>query len=376
MLKWVQSGLSAVAGTAEPEYGREAIHPITDTITDKSKCYRETTIEDFGWKQPTSTNVETQTFYFTCLKTGYLGFAQVIHSNVMGVHTTAQFTFRFFNFKGNQEDNLWTSTKLEDFRCEGSNFYANGLSIELDEDNKLYTVKSSVNKDSVVDLTMVKLVPGVIFGDNGTTYYGDDLANPWGSMRHLFWPRCSVAGTVKSGDKVFEIEGYTMFVMALQGMKPHHAAKAWNFLNFQSESHSAVQMEFTTPMSYANTKVNIAILTSNDKILSCSINNEVVHENPEVDEVGWPVPKAITFNFDGLSDDNKKVVGKVHGDLVTLVERVDVMAEIPQFIKNIAHGVSGARPYIYQFCNDMEIEIGDDVKESGMGFNEATFISE
>ena len=67
-----------------------------------------------------------------------------------GGWTTAQFTFRFFNFKGKQEDNLWTSTKLEDFRCEGSNFYANGLSIELDKDNKLYTVKSSVNKDSVL----------------------------------------------------------------------------------------------------------------------------------------------------------------------------------------------------------------------------------
>ena len=77
--------------------------------------------------------------------------------------------------------------------------------------------------------------------------------------------------------------------------------------------------------------------------------------------------KAITFNFDGLSDDNKKVVGKVHGDLITLVERVDVMAEIPQFIKNIATGVSGTKPYIYQFCNDMEIEIDDGVKESGMG---------
>lgn len=375
MLKWVQSGLSAVAGTAEPEYGREAIHPITDTVNNESKCYRETTIEDFGWIQPTSTNVETQTFYFSCLKTGYLGFAQVIHSNVMGVHTTAQFTFRLFNFKGKEKDNLWTSTKLEDFRCEGSNFYANELSIELDKDNTLYRLKSSVNKDSVVDLTVVKLVPGVIFGENGTTYYGDDLANPWGSMRHLFWPRCSVTGTVKSGDKVFEIEGFTMFVMAMQGMKPHHAAKAWNFLNFQSESHSAVQMEFTTPRSYANTKVNIAILTSNDKILSCSVNNEIVHENAEVDEVGWPVPKSITFNFEGVSDDNKKVVGKVHGALKTLVERVDVMAEIPQFIKNIASGVAGTRPYIYQFCNDMEIEI-DGTKESGVSYSEATFISE
>lgn len=376
MLKWVQSGLSAVAGTVEPEYGREAIHPITDTITDKSKCSRETTIEDFAWKVATSTNVETQTFYFTCFKTGYIGFAQVIHSNIMGVHTTAQFTFRFFNSKGNHEDNIWTSTKLEDFRCEGSNFYANGLSIELNGDNKQYTIKSSVTDESVVELTMVKMVPGVIFGDDGLTYYGDDLENPWGSMRHLFWPRCTVKGSVKSGDKVFEIEGYTMFVMALQGMKPHHAAKAWNFLNFQSEAHSAVQMEFTTPRSYANTKINIAILTSKDKILSCSINNEVVHENSEVDEVGWPVPKAITFNFDGVDTNNTPVIGKVHGELKTLIERVDVMAEIPQFIKNIASGVSGARPYIYQFCNDMEITINDDVKETGIGFNEATFISD
>lgn len=29
MLKWVQSGLSAVAGFAEPEYGPDAIQPIT-----------------------------------------------------------------------------------------------------------------------------------------------------------------------------------------------------------------------------------------------------------------------------------------------------------------------------------------------------------
>lgn len=56
-----------------------------------------------------------------------------------------------------------------------------------------------------------------------------------------------------------------MFVMALQGMKPHHAAKSWNFMNFQSSNYAAVQMEFTTPKSYANTKVNIGIVTDNEK---------------------------------------------------------------------------------------------------------------
>ncbi|CAK7901548.1 survival factor 1 [[Candida] anglica] len=378
MFKWVQSGLSAVAGTAEPEYGREAVQTVIDSIGENDEVYQETTVQDFAWKSPDYTNVETQTFYFTCLKTGIVGFAQVIHSNLMGVHTTAQFTFRLFNHHNGKpiEENIWTSTKLEDFRTEGSNFYAQGLSIELSEDNLTYTLKSSVNPDSIVELTVSRLVPGVIFGKDGTTHYGEDALNPWGSMRHLFWPRCKVNGTIKSGDKVIEIEGLTMFVMALQGMKPHHAAKAWNFLNFQSENYSAVQMEFTTPPSYGNTKVNIGILTSNDKILTCSINNDVLHLEPTIDEVGWPVPKAIEFKYNGDKSSDPSVKASVKGDLEVLVERVDVMAEIPQFVKNIVSGVSGAKPFIYQFCNDFEVEVEGKSSEKGIAFNEATFISE
>lgn len=84
MLKWVQSGLSAVAGTAEPEYGREAIHTVVDTINNGDcPVSRDTTIADFNWLHPDYTNVETQTFYFLDLTSGYTGFAQVIHSNLM-----------------------------------------------------------------------------------------------------------------------------------------------------------------------------------------------------------------------------------------------------------------------------------------------------
>lgn len=375
MLKWVQSGLSAVAGTAEPEYGPDSIHPVTDTIKNEEEIYRETSVADFNWKVPTSTNVETQTFYFTDLNTGYTGFAQVIHSNLMGVHTTAQFTFRLFNNKDPKDSNItWTSTKLEEFRTEGSNFYAKDLSIELNEENNLYTLKSAVNKDSIVDLTVSKLVPGVIFGKDGFTYYGDDLANPWGSMRHLFWPRCSVKGSIKLQNSTIDINGYTMFVMALQGMKPHHAAKSWNFLNFQSENYSAVQMEFTTPISYNTTKVNIGVVTTNDKILFASINNKVDHIDSKIDEIGWPVPNQIQFNFNKALE-SSETRASVKGELKQLVERVDVMAEIPQFVKNIVSGVAGTKPYIYQFCNDMTIQV-DDVSEHGIGFNEATFISE
>jgi hypothetical protein len=381
MWKLVQSGLSVVAGTAEPEYGREAIHPITDSILKQDlPIYRETTASDFNWLQPGYTNVETDTFYFTDLTKGFIGFAQVIHSNLMGVHTTAQFTFKLIHQDHDKlTDNIWTSTKLENFSIDGANFYADNLSIEL-KDNNQYHLKSSVTEESIVDLVITRLTPGVIFGKDGTTYYGDDINNPWGSMRHLFWPRCKVSGTVKTPSKSWEIDGYTMFVKALQGMKPHHAAKSWNFLNFQSENYAAIQMEFTTPPSYACTKINIGIVTDNEKILIATINNTVIHKNPTVDEVGWPVPGAIQFNYikdkqDEEAKPDDKIEAKVSGELVTMVERVDVMAEIPQFVKNIVSNVAGAKPYIYQFCNPFEIEIGD-VKEKGIGYSEATFISD
>lgn len=377
MLKWVQSGLSAVAGTAEPEYGREAIHPITESVGGDVPVYRETTDKDFHWQHPSFTNVETQVFYFTDLVQGYVGFAQIIHSNVMGVHTTAQFTFRLYRRDGDTiTDSIWTSTKLENFRNEGPNFYADDLSIELVGDE--YTLKSAVTQESVVDSVVKRLTPGVIFGKDGCTFYGDDVAEPWGSMRHLFWPRCNVAGTIKSPSKTYEIKGYTMFVMALQGMKPHHAAKSWNFLNFQSENYSAVQMEFTTPKSYANTKVNVGMIASNDKILHATVNNVVNHKDQAVDEVGWNVPKSIEFNFVDKDESNEeKVIATVNGELEDLIERVDVMAEIPQFVKNIVSGVAGTKPYIYQYSNKFKIDLKEEgVVEEGFAFNEVTFISE
>ena len=47
----------------------------------------------------------------------------------------------------------------------------------------------------------------------------------------------------------------------------------------------------------------------------------------------------IEFNYiDGKDKD--KQVASVSGNLSQLVERVDVMAEIPQFVKNIVSGVA------------------------------------
>lgn len=388
------NSLSAVTGIAEPEYGAEAIHPITDTVRDKNP-YREATTEDLKWLAPLSTNVETKTFYFTDLKSGYMGFAQIIHSVVSAVYTTAQFTFRIYH-KDNEDDCTWTSTHLEDFVIKGTNFYAKDLSVELSEDGTSYIMKSNVTEDSIVDLTFTKISPGVIVGKDGTTYYGEDIKNPWGSMRHVFWPRNKVTGTIdlKSKGKKIEFNSgesqcFSMFVGAIQGMKPHHAAAKWNFLNFHSENYSAIQMEFTTPKSYAATKVNVGILVKHDKVLSVSVNNQINHQESEIDEVGWPIPKKIEFNFEGVDSSStdeqvadkssSAVTGKVFGDLNNLVERVDVLGEIPGFVKSIAGAVSGTKPFIYQYSVELTLEVEEKGKkdtEKGMAWTEVTFISE
>lgn len=413
MLKWIQGGLSAVTGIAEPEYGSDYIHTVTDRVEGKQP-FCETTREDFCWLKPDHTNVETVTFYFSDLTTGVVGFAQIIHSNIVGIHTQAQFTFRIFNSKKPDELNLWTSTKLEDFRIEGPNFYAKDLSLELNEEDNEYHFVSQVNEKSTVDLTITRLTPGCKVGEDPNTYYGDNLEEPWGKMRHVFWPRNSIRGTIdlkkpepteeeeqeeepqETGKSVYEEQtitfgpddkAYSMFVMAFQGMKPHHAAKAWNFMYFHSEKHTAVLMEFVTPKSYANTKVTIGILTSDKDILAVTTNNEFSHLDPQIDSVGWNVPQSVSIAYDGFSPevtddqvasgDYKKVTAKVQGPLQNLIERIDVMNEIPNFIKTIVSGVAGTKPYIYQYAEDnFTLQVDDQPYEHGVAWTEVTFISE
>ncbi|EJS42219.1 svf1p [Saccharomyces arboricola H-6] len=479
MLKWIKGGLSAVTGMAEPEYGKDYFHSVSDRVKNKQP-YRETTREDFFWQAPDHTNVETVISYFSDLKTGIFGFAQIIHSNIIGLHTQSQFTFRIFDSKNPEDLNIWTSTKLENFYIKDANFYADNLSFELSEDGESYHIQSSVCDLSVIDLHVKRLVPGAKIGDDPASYYGNNIDEPWGSMRHVFWPRNACYGTIKvkkeivtgSGDELSsgdeggedededeesgeseeetdseeesdseEVEityedrtiilkeedpAISTFIMAFQGMKPHHAAKAWNFMFFHSEKYSAVLMEFTTPKSYANTKVSAGIITDDKEVLALTTNNVVEHLNSEVDSVGWKVPKNIKITFKGISakvkdeqlesekgngedeDGAKKADNEegeeedgeeeeeeeeeeykniaqedkfdaiVEGPLDNLVERIDVMGEIPNFVKNIVSGVAGTKPFIYQYADPKSstLQINGGEKIHGVAWTEVTFISE
>lgn len=126
-------------------------------------------------------------------------------------------------------------------------------------------------------------------------------------------------------------------------------AAKWNFVNFQSPNYSAVMMEFTTPPAYGSTVVNAGGIARDGEIIYAGSGNSVqhteVHEDPENE---WPEPSAVKFAWAGNTKDGKSVKAEMQGNLGPRLDKVDVMAKVPGFIKTIVGGVVGTKPYIYQ----------------------------
>lgn len=68
------------------------------------------------------------------------------------------------------------------------------------------------------------------------------------------------------------------------------------------------------------------------------------------------------------------------GELGERTDRVDVLAHVPQIIKNLIGGVVGTKPIIFQYVSKDKMtlkvkEAGNETTETGRLFCEATFIS-
>jgi len=368
MFNWAKNAV----GITEREYGPEAIQSVAQQTKDVP--FTELTKDDLRWEVMDSTNVETKTFYMTA-DNGKCGLVQIIFSNVLGIRTTAQFNAKIIDPITNATE-LWASDNLDNFTFsdDKQHFTSKECSMEISEDGKTYKIKSSVNKSCIVDITFTQTAPGFAAGKNGTSNFGTDPKAPWGRMKHLFWPRCQVEGSLLTQKGPIDFKGRGMFVHALQGMKPHFAAARWSFANFQSESYSAIHMQYITPPSYGSTVVSVGGIATDGKILFAGTMPPVSHDETAPDsDNAWPEPKAVTFKWEGGADS-----AVLSGSLGARTDRVDVMGEMPKFVKNIVSGASGTKPYIYQYAPKLTIKVtsnGETKEEEGRLFSEATFIS-
>ncbi|KAI0875865.1 survival factor 1 [Hypoxylon argillaceum] len=378
MFNWAKQTLANVVGTEEPIYGPSAIRSVAEDA--KLTPFTEIARDDLKWVALDQTSVETQVFYFMA-DSGHIGLAQIIYSNVAGIRTTVQFNSKVF-YPDGSKPHLWCSNPLTDydFSEDKTSFYAKDCAVELSEDGKSYTIKSMNDDRSIVNLKVTKAAPGFVAGKDGKTLYGTDLSNPWGSMRHAFWPRCEAEGSIVTPDGPIDFKGKATFIMCLQGMKPHHAAAQWNFLKFQGPTYSAVLMEFTTPPSYGTTVVDVGGIVKDGEIITAGTTCRATHTKTKQDTVNdWPEPTEAKFTWSGTTKDGKAVKGIIEGPTVRQ-DCVDVMAEVPGFVKTIVANAAGTKPYIYQFAPPkpvtLKLKIGDEeITEEGRIFSEATFIS-
>jgi len=266
-----------------------------------------------------------------------------------GFRTTCQFNSKIFNHEG-PDKHLWCSDPLENcgFDVPQTGFYADNVALTLNEEGDSYTVKSAVNDECIMSLTVTRKAPGFQVGKDGTSYFGTDPENPWGSMRHVFWPRCSVTGTIQTKLTTYTVDGRALFIHALQGMKPHHLAARWNFANFQTPTYSAVLMEFTTPKSYGKTVVSIGGIVKDNEIVcagTCTAKHLASKQETEYD---WPEPTAVLFEWSGQSPDGQDVSARIEGDLPHRTDRIDVLSHLPGFVKSFISGATGLKPHIFQ----------------------------
>ena len=251
-----------------------------------------------------------------------------------------------------------------------------------------YTISVNLSQEVQISLEVQRPVgaPGFKIGkgpDGGYSYFGPDAAQPEGYVVHRFWPLTRTSGSISLNGESLAVEGPGMFVHAIQGMRPNLVASRWNFTHFQSSAHggiSAVQMEFTTTNAHGRkgtgsgyVSVNVgglvvggrlAAVTAETKwpdeaqsatadIVSRAQHLRSVHDP----DTGYLQPTELSFRWAApsiLPDAPGSIQGTLTVDVGSLaepkglIEKVDVLAEIPTVVKAVVSYVAGTKPYIYQ----------------------------
>ncbi|KAK2460338.1 hypothetical protein APHAL10511_007727 [Amanita phalloides] len=403
-------------------------HPVSSRYA-AQELFGQLESRDLEWTCAGGFTTETQVFY-TITQDGTSVMCQVIHSAVGLWYPTIQFTCKIHYAKTGQT--VWKSINVTNFvtpppgldkrSSKGDQFSITYKSNPDSEYPEAYNIFANFGADLQVSLEVKR--PSSIAGykvgkgqHGGFSYFGTDVEKAEGYVVHRFWPRYMSSGLIISEGKAEPVQGPGMLVHAIQGMRPNLVAARWNFAHFQSEDAggvSAIQMEFTTCDTHGRNGagsggvvVNIGSLVVNGQLTTVTAEtkwpNEEQKDGAEVvsrathlklahdPDTGYHVPGEMLFQWAGPSL-VKGATGIVKGhtrvdltDPKGLIEKVDVLAEIPYVIKMAVNYVAGTKPYIYQWINPGTLTLtgpnaiiaglADGVEIKGVVYIEATFIS-
>jgi len=311
-------------------------------------------------------------------------------------YPTIQFTLKVFNPKTGEK--IWRSVNVSNFVTPPPNLdkrssRANEFTIthaDAPGTNypETYTISVDLAQEVKISLEVRRPIsaPGFKIGkgpDGGYSYFGPDAAQPEGYVVHRFWPLTTTSGSISLNGKPLAVDGPGMFVHAIQGMRPDVVASRWNFAHFQSPAHggvSAIQMEFTTTNAYGRkgtgsgyVSVNVGGLVIGGKLATVTAETKwpdeaqpeeadlisrVQHvEGVHDPDTGYPQPTGLVFRWAApsiLPDAPGSINGTLTIDVGSpsepkgLIEKVDVLGEIPTVVKAVVNYVARTKPYMYQ----------------------------
>ncbi|KAF5359490.1 hypothetical protein D9756_003467 [Leucocoprinus leucothites] len=399
-----------------------------------NELYGELEQADTEWLCAGGFVTETQVFYLIT-EDGKSIMCQVIHSSVGLWYPQIQFTCKVYDSKTGEQ--VWKSVNVNNFvtpppgldkRSSKADEYSITYKTHPDKPDfpESYSIVANLGPDAQIflDLKRYGAARGFKVGKGpkgGHSYFGTDPEKADGYVVHRFWPRLFGEGHFVHNGKAQAISGSGMFVHAIQGMRPNLVAASWNFGHFQSSGDggvSAIQMEFSTINQYGKrgagsggVVVNVGSLVVGNKLVAVTaetkwpgedpapgeavVQSKVTHLQPEHDpDTGYNKPNEILFEWKG-----KSLIPDASGDISAsalvnlgtvakpqgLMEKVDVLAEIPYVVKMAVNYVAGTKPYIYQWYNPAVLKItgsegiqaglSQGVEVKGILYNEATFIS-
>ncbi|KAG1308003.1 hypothetical protein G6F64_006367 [Rhizopus arrhizus] len=381
MSSWFSQISSTVSNVTGLGTTVESVKTVAETAKD-GQYYTSLDENDLQWTLASGSSTENQVFYTTTREGGF-AFVQLIHSNVGLWNPTISLTCKFYDPKTNtsifKNINMSKFELSADKRSVKTDFF----NIQLDAAQELYKMNIT-HPELVVSMDFKRIDKGFKVGE-GRTYLGGDKASAAGFVSHKFWPRAESKGTFIINQQIYEIEGDGMFIHAIQGMQPQLIASNWNFINFQSKEASIGMMQFQTTKQYGSVNINQGSLVLNGKLICVSVDNHVELMDLEKDsETEYDIPKRVKLTWKGKTikeeegDEIKDVTIVMVVDIKNLIDKIDVLAEIPYFIRKFVQTFV-VKPYIYQWLDKAtaEITIGDQEKvlTEGHCFQELVFVS-
>jgi len=407
-------------------------HPVSSAFK-PNELFGALEQKDTEWLCAGGFVTETQIWY-TILEDGTSLMCQIIHSSVGVWYPQIQFTFKLTNPQ--KKETTWRSVNVSNFvtpppgldrRSSKADQFAvthkttpgggefpesYALSVNLGDDLKV-----------ILDVRRPAGAPGFKAGQGakgGYSYFGADAAAAEGYVVHRFWPHTQASGTIVLKGRARAVAGPGMFVHAIQGMRPNLVAARWNFVHFQSAAlggTSAIQMEFTTTDAHGRTGAdsgrgvaNVGGLVVGGKLVAVTAETawggvpeaaegavvsraehvkpvrdpETSYEQPTALRFAWRAPTVLAGAAGDVSASLLVDVGEP-GAPKGLIEKVDVLAEIPGAVKAVVSYVAGVKPYIYQWINPAKLALkgpeevaegaSNGIEVEGYAYIESTFIS-